>query len=61
MLSGDMPANAEQRKEINAAMYKPQDTLEEVRKFYETVTKDLIQKNKRKLGNQTYQIDVVKE
>lgn len=61
MLSGDMSANAKQRKDINTAMYKPEDTLEEVRKFYETVTEDLIQKNKRKLGNQTYQVDIVKE
>lgn len=61
MLSGDRPANAKQRKEVNAAMYKPQDTLEQVRKFYETVTADLIHKNKRKLGNQTYQIDIVKD
>jgi len=60
-LSGDMPANAKQRKEINAALYKPKDTLEQVRKFYETVTTDLIHKNKRKLGTQTYQIDIVKE
>lgn len=61
MLSGDKPTNAKQRKEIDEAMYKPENTLEEVRKFYETVTEDLIQKNKRKLGNQTYQIDIVKE
>lgn len=56
-----MPANAKQRDEINSALYKPQDALEEVRKFYETVTTDLIQKNKRKLGAYAYQIDVVKE
>lgn len=61
MLSGDKPANAKQRKEMNAALYKPQDTLNEVRKFYETVTTDLIRKNKRKLGTQTYQIDIVQE
>lgn len=61
MLSGDRPANAKQRKEMNAALYKPQDTLDEVRKFYETVTADLIRKNKRKLGTQTYQIDIVQE
>lgn len=61
MLSGDTPANAKQREEINAAMYEPHDTLDEVRKFYEAITADLIQKNKRKLGNQTYQIDIVKE
>lgn len=61
MLSGDGPANTKQRKEVNAAMYKPQDTLEVVRNFYETVTTDLIEKNKRKLDNKTYQIDIVKE
>lgn len=41
-------------------MYRPADTLVEVRKFYETVTQDLIRKNKRKMGN-VYQIDIVKE
>lgn len=61
MLSGDGPPNAKQRKEVNAAMYKPQDTLEVVRKFYEIVTTNLIQKNKRKLDSKTYQIDIVKE
>lgn len=60
MLSGDKPSNTEQRKEVQEAMYRPADTLVEVRKFYETVTQDLIRKNKRKMGN-VYQIDIVKE
>lgn len=61
MLSGDGPANSKQRNEVNEAMYKPQDTLDVVRNFYETVTTDLIQKNKRRLDSKTYQIDIVKE
>ncbi|KAB2572892.1 Psi-producing oxygenase A [Lasiodiplodia theobromae] len=60
MLSGDKPSNTEQRKEVQEAMYRPADTLVEVRKFYETVTQDLIRKNKRKMGN-VYQIDIVKD
>lgn len=60
MLSGDKPSNATQRKEVQEALYKPKDTLDDVRRFYETVTTDLIRKNRRALG-QTYQIDIVKE
>ncbi|KAL1639238.1 hypothetical protein SLS58_008080 [Diplodia intermedia] len=60
MLSGDKPSNSKQRREVQEAMYRPNDTLQEVRKFYESVTQDLICKNKRKLGN-VYQIDIVKD
>lgn len=60
MLSGDKPSNTKQRNEVQEAMYRPKDSLEEVRKFYETVTRDLIRKNKRKLGS-SYQIDIVQE
>lgn len=60
MLSGDAPANTKLREEFNEAMYRPHDTLEEVRRFYEATTVNLIHKNKRILG-QSYQIDIVKE
>lgn len=60
MLSGDQPVNAEQRRAVQEAIYQPQDTLDDVRKFYESMTTDLIHKNRRKLGN-SYQIDIVKE
>ncbi|KAK7739055.1 hypothetical protein SLS53_005953 [Cytospora paraplurivora] len=60
MLSGDKPANAKERGEVQEAIYKPENTLEGVRKFYEAITTDLIRKNKRKLG-QSYQIDIVKD
>lgn len=60
MLSGDKPANAKQRNEIQDTMYRQNDTLEEVREFYETITTDLIRKSRRKLG-QGYQIDIVKD
>lgn len=60
MLSGDKPSNTRQRNEVKEAMYRPADILDEVRKFYETVTEDLIRKNGRKLGK-SYQIDIVQE
>ncbi|GME25196.1 Psi-producing oxygenase A [Neofusicoccum parvum] len=60
MLSGDKPSNTRQRNEVKEAMYRPADILDEVRKFYETVTEDLIRKNGRKLGK-SYQIDIVQD
>ena len=60
MLSGDKPANAKQRAEVKEAIFRPTDIFDEVRRFYEDVTTDLIRKNGRKLGN-SYQIDIVKE
>ncbi|OJD36254.1 fatty acid oxygenase [Diplodia corticola] len=60
MLSGDKPANSKQRREVEEAMNRPSDSLAEVRSFYENITRDLIRKNKRKLGN-FYQIDIVKD
>lgn len=60
MLSGDAPANNKLREEFDEALSRPCDTLEQVRRFYEATTVDLIHKNKRLLGK-SYQIDVVKE
>lgn len=62
MISGDMPANNTQREEMQSALYgsDPSRILDEVRKFYEDITIDLIRKNQRKLG-QVSQIDIVKE
>lgn len=41
-------------------MYRPDDTLTEVREFYEKTTAKLIKQNARKLGS-SYQIDIVQE
>lgn len=60
MLSGDKPANTEQRNFVKGCLYKPENALDEVRSFYEKTTTDLIRKYSRKLGN-SYQLDVVKE
>lgn len=60
MLSGDKPANTTEREQVLKAMYSPQNTQKEIRKFFEAITADLINKNKRKLGN-NYQIDIIQE
>jgi linoleate 10R-lipoxygenase len=60
MLSGDKPSNTAQREFIKEKMYRPDDTLTEVREFYEKTTAKLIKQNARKLGS-SYQIDIVQE
>ncbi|KAB8262111.1 heme peroxidase [Aspergillus pseudonomiae] len=60
MLSGDSSANAKQRVFVKDCLYKPTDGLEEVRKFYEGVTMDLLRQHSRKLGS-TYQLDIVRD
>lgn len=60
MLSGDKPANTTEREQVLKAMYSPQNTQKEIRKFFEAITADLINKNKRKLGN-NYQIDIIQD
>jgi len=60
MLSGDSPANAEQKVFVKNAVYKPQVGLDEIRQFYEGLTTKLIHENSRKLGD-VYQLDVVRE
>ena len=60
MLSGDTPSNAEQKAFIGKALYCPSHGLDEIRKFYETLTANLIQKQSCKLRN-GYQLDIVRE
>lgn len=60
MLSGDSPANAQQRTEVQKCLYSPENGLEQVKQFYEQVTANLIRQNSRRIGG-SYQIDVVKE
>lgn len=60
MLSGDTVANAEQRTFVAERLYRPSDTLDQVRQFYESITTDLIKRNSKKLGG-SYQVDIVRE
>lgn len=60
MLSGDSPANAEQKLFVGNAIYKPQHGLDQIRKFYENLTEKLIHEKSRQLGGY-FQLDVVKE
>lgn len=60
MLSGDSPANAEQKVFVKNAVYSPQHGLDEIRRFYEEITTKLIHENSRTLGHFN-QLDVVRE
>ena len=60
MLSGDKPANAEQKKFVGNAIYSPTKGLEEVREFYENLTTNLLKQKSHKLG-ESYQVDIVRE
>ncbi|SPO05473.1 related to Psi-producing oxygenase A [Cephalotrichum gorgonifer] len=58
MLSGDAPANAQQRVSVKRCLYEPQNALNEVRQFYESATECVLRERSRKLGD-TYQVDIV--
>ena len=60
MLSGDKPANAEQKVFIGNAIYGPSHGLDEIRQFYEDLTKKLVIQQSHKLRN-NYQLDIVRE
>ncbi|KAL2872843.1 peroxidase/cytochrome P450 family protein [Aspergillus lucknowensis] len=60
MLSGDSTANANQRTFVSERLYRPPDGLEQVQRFYESITSDLIRRNSRKVGN-SYQLDIVRD
>jgi hypothetical protein len=60
MLSGDSVANAKQREFVKGCLFKPQNALDEVRKFYEAITLSLIRRYSRKIGK-SYQVDIVRE
>ncbi|KAL4760058.1 heme peroxidase [Aspergillus foveolatus] len=51
MLSGDLAANLEQRTFMAERLYRVPDALEQVRKFYESITANLIRRNSMQLGN----------
>ncbi len=60
MLSGDAPANAQQRGSVRECLYKPERALDEVRQFYESATTNFIRQYAHKLGG-SYQLDIVAE
>lgn len=60
MLSGDSPANAEQRVFVNQCLYQPKDGLDEVQQYYERITLELLKRYSRKAGS-SYHVDVVRE
>lgn len=60
MLSGDSPHNTEQREFVKKAIYEPNHGLDEIRTFYEKLTKKLIVEKSHNLGPY-FQLDVVKE
>ncbi|KAL4739296.1 heme peroxidase [Aspergillus similis] len=61
MLSGDSAANAEQRTFMAERLYRVPDALEQVQRFYESITADLIRRNSKQLGNSSCQIDIVRD
>lgn len=60
MLSGDSPHNTEQKEFVKKAFYEPKHGLDEIRNFYEKLTKKLIIEKSYNLGPY-FQFDVVKE
>lgn len=61
MLSGDKPANAEQKAEIHQALYCPVNWKKEIRRFYEALTTQLIEIKSDKLRDQWYQLDACRD
>lgn len=61
MLSGDKPANAEQRAQIHHAMYCPVNWQNEIRKFYEALTTQLVEIKSEKLRGRWYQLDACRD
>ncbi|KAK5938503.1 hypothetical protein PMZ80_009474 [Knufia obscura] len=61
MLSGDKPANAQQRAEINNALFCPVGWKNEIRKFYEALTTQLVEIKSEKLRGKWYQLDACRD
>ncbi|KAJ5777550.1 Psi-producing oxygenase A [Penicillium odoratum] len=59
MISGDRPANAASRKMIGGALYRDK-WVSEVRKFYEQITIQLLQRNSYKVGSAN-QVDICRD
>lgn len=60
MLSGDSPANRQQREEIGKCLYSPPNGVAEIGKFYETVTLKLLKQKSYSTGK-GYRVDFVRE
>jgi hypothetical protein len=61
MLSGDSEANATQRGEVERAMYCPAKGLEQVQKFYEDLTTQLVVARSDRLRGEWYQLDACRD
>lgn len=61
MLSGDGPQEAVQKSEILNAMFCPVHWEEEVRKFYEDLTTQLVETKSKRLRGDWFQLDAVQE
>ncbi|KAJ9651806.1 hypothetical protein H2198_008931 [Neophaeococcomyces mojaviensis] len=61
MLSGDKPSNAEQKAFVWNAVYCPKTGLQEVRKFYEALTTQLVEIKSEKLRDRWYQLDACRD
>ncbi|KAK5077874.1 hypothetical protein LTR64_003725 [Lithohypha guttulata] len=61
MLSGDKPANAEQREHVHRALYCPVNWQREIRKFYEALTTQLVEIKSEKLRGKWYQLDACRD
>jgi hypothetical protein len=61
MLSGDGPQEAAQKSEILNATFCPVRWEEEVRKFYEDLTTQLVETKSKRLRDDWFQLDAVQE
>lgn len=59
MLSGDAPVNADSRRVMGAALYRDK-WEDEVKRFYENITLQLLRKNSYKVSG-TNQVDIVRD
>lgn len=59
MLSDDSGPSAREKESLNDALYEPPKGLDEIRRFYEILTMQLVRQNSAKLGK-TYQVDAVR-
>jgi len=60
MISDDKPANKQQREEMLADLYGPKHGLDQIAKFYEATTLNMIQQKSYQLGG-CYEVDAVRE
>ena len=61
MLSGDGPQEAAQKKEVWSEVYCPVRWDEEVGKFYEDLTTQLVDISSEKLHGDLFQLDAIRE